>query len=152
MIRADHFLLLKNSHPIANITINTRKKAHHIPALKIPSTTEQPGKISKSKARKNTGISFICFVLICYLTHRLSSNPTDCKWQYMCPGSNGESQAQPLLIRAYSARNTQLNPKKCRKNSPKWLGDHNFKANSFRHKVFCFFPAGFWQISPRTCF
>jgi hypothetical protein len=152
MIRVDHFLLLKNSQPIPNITINTRKKAHHIPALKIPSTTEQPGKISKSKARKNTGISFICFVLSCYLNHRLSSRSTECKWQYMCPGLNGEVPAQTAAIRSCLAPNTHSIHKKCRKNSPKWLEGHSFKANSFRHKVFCFFPAGFWQLSPRTCF
>jgi hypothetical protein len=39
---ANYFLARDTIQTITAITINTRKNAHHIPALKISPTTEQP--------------------------------------------------------------------------------------------------------------
>lgn len=62
------FLPFITSHNTSATTMNTRKKAHHIPALKIPETTSQPGnKVTARASRKKRGIRFIYHCL----THQL---------------------------------------------------------------------------------
>jgi len=46
-------------NPMINITRNIRKKAHHMPALKMVLTTEQPGAIKLMNRRESRVILFI---------------------------------------------------------------------------------------------
>jgi hypothetical protein len=58
------------THTINAITIKTRKKAHHIPALNIPDTTLHPGNILMATAStENKDIFFIQGV---YLVSKIS--------------------------------------------------------------------------------
>ncbi len=55
-----YFRAFITTHMITATTIKISIKAHHIPALKMPDITLQPGKILRAKAiRKNKGVFFI---------------------------------------------------------------------------------------------